>query len=100
MLYGLLGAGTTDQLDLTFHRAPRMPGWGVPHFEKTALQDAAMANVLRASDQPAAGDHARAAAEFARRCAHNGSSRLASDTPFYPWAPREALDALPPHELQ
>jgi len=62
MIDGLIGAGTTDQLDLTFHRAARMPGWGVPHFEKTALQNAAMANVLRNSDHPAAGEHARAAA--------------------------------------
>ncbi len=96
LLDSLLAAGIHDQLAGTFHRAARVSGWGVPHFEKSAIQNAAMANVLLDS-QP---ELARECTRFALRCLEGGSAGLASDTPHYTWASSEVLESLPADELQ
>lgn len=92
----LLDAGITDQLDGTFHRAARMSGWGVPHFEKTAVQNAAMANALLDVEP----EQALHCARFALHCLRARSAGLASDTPYYTWASSEVLESLPARELQ
>lgn len=92
----LLRAGIHDQLAGGFHRAARGPDMGVPHFEKTAVQNAAMAAVLGRAGRP----EAEQAARFALHALEAGSSGLASDTAYYTWSSDEILEALPPDELQ
>lgn len=114
-LQSLLRAGIHDQLGGGFHVAGRTEGWGVPHFEKSGAQNAAMAAVLaRAASESAAGEStagdsgfaanalaaARAAADFALQCLAAGSSGLASLTEYYTWASGEISEAVPADELQ
>ncbi len=93
----LLRAGIFDQLGGSFHRAARDPGWGVPHFEKSAAQNAQMAHVLARAGLI---DEAKSCARFALGCLEQDSAGLASDTPYYTWEASEVLSALPAHELQ
>ncbi len=93
----LLRAGIHDQLGGGFHRAARDAGYGVPHFEKSAAQNAAMAQVLA---RACLVEEARQCASFALSCLEQDSAGLASDTPHYTWDSREVLSALPAHELQ
>ena len=100
LLSELLKAGIHDQLAGGFHRASRQAGWGVPHFEKLGVQNAAMAAVLLRSGRPGHAPAARACAEFALRALKADSAGLASDTAFYTWASDEVVSSLPAEELQ
>ncbi len=99
----LVRSGVYDQLGGGFHRAFRDEAGGVPHFEKPALLNAAMAAVLAACAAGTRGelqDAAEACARFALRCLEADSAGLGSDTGYYTWLASEVLGALPPDELQ
>lgn len=105
----LLRGGVHDQLAGSFHRATRDDRWALPHFEKTAVQNAVMAAVLaRTAAHEADRDFevrdfqaaAEACAGFALRALEQDSAGLASDTAYYTWHAGEILAALPPEELQ
>lgn len=100
LLHELLTGGIHDQLGGGFHRAARMQGFGVPHFEKIALQNAAMSTVLLRETKPEIRQHAGASLDFALRSLNADSAGLASDTEYYTWSSNEVLEALPADELQ
>ncbi len=103
-LEGMQRGGVCDQLEVSFHRCSRDERWVVPHFEKLAPQNAALAAVYaRAGQQferPDFSETARTAAAFATAGLDEGVMAIASDTAYYTWTPQAFQAALDPAQVQ